>query len=176
MKNHEIVPVSLLASIASLKHGGCNKILRELVKHKLVVYERSKSKTADRHHLLLANCNGHSMMWITCLACCVLIPAVQGYRLNYGGYDYLALKTLCSREVILSVGNQMGVGKESGKTKIWVVLLIWSKDYTLISPYLYLFHWVDDNKTFCYFLNTFLLKIIFILDMITKLRLLLTLI
>ncbi|XP_028270141.1 serine/threonine-protein kinase RIO2 [Parambassis ranga] len=81
MKNHEIVPVSLLSSIASLKHGGCNKILRELVKHKLVVYERTKT--------------------------------VQGYRLNYGGYDYLALKTLCSREVIFSVGNQMGVGKES---------------------------------------------------------------
>lgn len=40
---------------------------------------------------------------------------MQGYRLNYGGYDYLALKTLCSREVILSVGNQMGVGKESGE-------------------------------------------------------------
>ncbi|XP_008280221.1 serine/threonine-protein kinase RIO2 isoform X1 [Stegastes partitus] len=81
MKNHEIVPVSLLSSIASLKHGGCNKILRELVKHKLVVYERTKT--------------------------------VQGYRLNYGGYDYLALKTLCSREVVFSVGNQMGVGKES---------------------------------------------------------------
>lgn len=44
MKNHEIVPVSLLSSIASLRHGGCNKILRELVKHKLVVYERTKSK------------------------------------------------------------------------------------------------------------------------------------
>lgn len=44
MKNHEIVPVSLLSSIASLKHGGCNKILRELVKHKLVVYERTKSE------------------------------------------------------------------------------------------------------------------------------------
>ncbi|XP_033829046.1 serine/threonine-protein kinase RIO2 [Periophthalmus magnuspinnatus] len=81
MKNHEIVPVSLLSSIASLKHGGCNKILRELVKHKLVVYERTKT--------------------------------VQGYRLNYGGYDYLALKTLCARDIIISVGNQMGVGKES---------------------------------------------------------------
>ncbi|XP_068167249.1 serine/threonine-protein kinase RIO2 [Antennarius striatus] len=81
MKNHEIVPVSLLASIASLKHGGCNKVLRELVKHKLVAYEHTKT--------------------------------VQGYRLNNGGYDYLALKTLCSREVIISVGNQMGVGKES---------------------------------------------------------------
>lgn len=49
------------------------------------------------------------------LLICVLVSGVQGYRLNYGGYDYLALKTLCSREVIISVGNQMGVGKESGK-------------------------------------------------------------
>ncbi|XP_036454793.1 serine/threonine-protein kinase RIO2 [Colossoma macropomum] len=81
MKNHEIVPMSLISSIASLRHGGCNKVLRELVKHKLLAYERTKT--------------------------------VQGYRLNYGGYDYLALKTLSSRDVILSVGNQMGVGKES---------------------------------------------------------------
>ncbi|NXK04212.1 RIOK2 kinase, partial [Herpetotheres cachinnans] len=81
MKNHEIVPASLIASIASLKHGGCNKILRELVKHKLLAYERTKT--------------------------------VQGYRLTNAGYDYLALKTLSSRQVIHSVGNQMGVGKES---------------------------------------------------------------
>uniref|UniRef100_A0AAY4BE38 Serine/threonine-protein kinase RIO2 n=1 Tax=Denticeps clupeoides TaxID=299321 RepID=A0AAY4BE38_9TELE len=81
MKNHEIVPVSLISSIASLRHGGCNKVLRELVKHKLTAYERTKT--------------------------------VQGYRLNYGGYDYLALKTLSSRDVVASVGNQMGVGKES---------------------------------------------------------------
>ncbi|XP_007430126.1 serine/threonine-protein kinase RIO2 [Python bivittatus] len=81
MKNHEIVPPSLIASIASLKHGGCNKILKELTKHRLVAYERTKT--------------------------------VQGYRLTNGGYDYLALKTLTSREVICSVGNQMGVGKES---------------------------------------------------------------
>lgn len=40
--------------------------------------------------------------------------AVQGYRLTNGGYDYLALKTLSSRQVVCSVGNQMGVGKESG--------------------------------------------------------------
>lgn len=44
---------------------------------------------------------------------------MQGYRLNYGGYDYLALKTLCLREVIISVGNQMGVGKESGEKALW---------------------------------------------------------
>uniref|UniRef100_A0A8D0BMF2 Serine/threonine-protein kinase RIO2 n=1 Tax=Salvator merianae TaxID=96440 RepID=A0A8D0BMF2_SALMN len=81
MKNHEIVPPSLIASIASLKHGGCNKILRELTKHRLLAFEQTKT--------------------------------VQGYRLTNAGYDYLALKTLSSRQVICSVGNQMGVGKES---------------------------------------------------------------
>ncbi|XP_021554885.1 serine/threonine-protein kinase RIO2 isoform X3 [Neomonachus schauinslandi] len=81
MKNHEIVPCSLVASIASLKHGGCNKVLRDLVKHKLIAWERTKT--------------------------------VQGYRLTNAGYDYLALKTLSSRQVVESVGNQMGVGKES---------------------------------------------------------------
>ncbi|KAM8792732.1 serine/threonine-protein kinase RIO2 [Eudromia elegans] len=81
MKNHEIVPASLVATIASLKHGGCNKTLRELAKHKLVAYERTKT--------------------------------VQGYRLTNAGYDYLALKALSSRQVITSIGNQMGVGKES---------------------------------------------------------------
>lgn len=50
MKNHEIVPCSLVASIASLKHGGCNKVLRELVKHKLIAWERTKSEYL-RYHL-----------------------------------------------------------------------------------------------------------------------------
>ncbi|KAJ0067493.1 hypothetical protein NL108_007965, partial [Boleophthalmus pectinirostris] len=107
MKNHEIVPVSLLSSIASLKHGGCNKILRELVKHKLVVYERTKSKNTRKEITKAPQCVCTKIQYGACLL------AVQGYRLNYGGYDYLALKTLCARDVIVSVGNQMGVGKES---------------------------------------------------------------
>lgn len=37
----------------------------------------------------------------------------DGYRLTNAGYDYLALKTLSSRNVISGVGNQIGVGKES---------------------------------------------------------------
>ena len=41
MKNHELVPTPLVASIADLKHGGSHKILRELSKHKLVCYEKS---------------------------------------------------------------------------------------------------------------------------------------
>ncbi|KAI9303904.1 RIO1 family-domain-containing protein [Cunninghamella echinulata] len=37
----------------------------------------------------------------------------DGYRLTYGGYDYLALKTFSKRGSVYSVGNQIGVGKES---------------------------------------------------------------
>ncbi|RKP10513.1 RIO1-domain-containing protein [Thamnocephalis sphaerospora] len=37
----------------------------------------------------------------------------DGYRLTYGGYDYLALKTFLKRKTVMSVGNQIGVGKES---------------------------------------------------------------
>lgn len=41
--------------------------------------------------------------------------AVEGYRLTFSGYDYLALKALTSRGSVHSVGNQIGVGKESGE-------------------------------------------------------------
>ncbi|PVU92825.1 hypothetical protein BB559_003585 [Furculomyces boomerangus] len=37
----------------------------------------------------------------------------DGYKMTYGGYDYLALKTLTKRGSVASVGNQIGVGKES---------------------------------------------------------------
>ena len=42
MKNHEAVPAELIASIAGVRHGGCQKTLRELVKHRLVCYEHKK--------------------------------------------------------------------------------------------------------------------------------------
>lgn len=38
----------------------------------------------------------------------------EGYRLTFTGYDYLALKHFADRDVVCSVGNQIGVGKESG--------------------------------------------------------------
>jgi len=38
----------------------------------------------------------------------------DGYRLTYGGYDYLAMRALSKRDVVHSIGNQIGVGKESG--------------------------------------------------------------
>ena len=42
MRNHDVVPASLVASIAGLKHGGSHKILRNLVKHNLLCYEHHK--------------------------------------------------------------------------------------------------------------------------------------
>ncbi|PPQ88631.1 hypothetical protein CVT25_010207 [Psilocybe cyanescens] len=37
----------------------------------------------------------------------------DGYRLTYGGYDFLAMRALSKRDSMHSVGNQIGVGKES---------------------------------------------------------------
>ena len=44
MKNHEVVPGSLISSIAGVKPGECLKILRNLAKHRLVCYEHKKSQ------------------------------------------------------------------------------------------------------------------------------------
>jgi RIO-like serine/threonine protein kinase len=44
----------------------------------------------------------------------ILILQDDGYRLTYGGYDYLALKTMSNRGSLTAIGNQIGVGKESG--------------------------------------------------------------
>lgn len=44
------------------------------------------------------------------------VAADEGYRLTYGGYDFLACRTFAKRNTIYSVGNQIGTGKESGKS------------------------------------------------------------
>ena len=80
MRNHELVPIQLITSIAKLRSGGSHKILSTLLRFKLIAHENQ---------------------------------SFNGYRLSYQGYDILALKTLLSRNVIASVGTQIGVGKES---------------------------------------------------------------
>jgi RIO kinase 2 len=80
-KNHEVVPTSLITSIAKMKTGIPLTLFEELQRYKLISRE--------------VNVN------------------YEGFRLTYGGYDYLALNTLHKRGVICSVGNQVGVGKES---------------------------------------------------------------
>lgn len=80
MRNHEIVPVQLITSIAKLRHGGSYRILSTLLRHKLVAHSNTQ---------------------------------YDGYRLSYMGFDILALRTLLARKVIVSVGRQIGIGKES---------------------------------------------------------------
>lgn len=41
------------------------------------------------------------------------VVSADGFRLSNTGYDYLALKTLTSRNIIHGFGSQIGVGKES---------------------------------------------------------------
>lgn len=104
MKNHEIVPGSLIASIANLKAGGVHKLLRELCKHKLVTYERGKKCKFNIDILFISS---------SILQLPNIFIAVDGYRLTNMGYDYLALKSLTLRGSVSSFGNQIGVGKES---------------------------------------------------------------
>lgn len=80
MRNHEMVPVPLISSIAKLRHGGMHRILSNLLKFKLLAHTNNE---------------------------------YNGYRLSYLGYDILALHTLSARNIVASVGNQIGVGKES---------------------------------------------------------------
>ncbi|WFD25607.1 non-specific serine/threonine protein kinase [Malassezia nana] len=37
----------------------------------------------------------------------------DGFRLTYGGYDYLAMRALSKRKTLYAVGQQIGIGKES---------------------------------------------------------------
>ena len=99
-KNHEVVPTGLIAQISGLRNGGANKLIGVLAKRNLV------SKVQNTK----------------CKWCSSLFPKVltrgitdDGYRLTYGGYDYLAMRALLKRDSMYSVGNQIGVGKESGE-------------------------------------------------------------
>ena len=48
MKNHEIVPLAVLAGIANLKRGGTYKLLDEMRKHRLVHFERNRYSSGYR--------------------------------------------------------------------------------------------------------------------------------
>ncbi|KAK5082494.1 Serine/threonine-protein kinase rio2 [Exophiala xenobiotica] len=80
-RNHEVVPTSLIISIAKSSPGDVQRSISLLARSSLV----AKVATAK----------------------------YDGYRLTYGGLDYLALHGLEKSNVIYSVGNQIGVGKES---------------------------------------------------------------
>ncbi|KAI0469523.1 Rio2, N-terminal-domain-containing protein [Xylaria cf. heliscus] len=82
-KNHEVVPTPLIESISKLR-GGPGRVRHSIsALAKVGLIARLKEARYD------------------------------GYRLTYGGLDYLALHTYASQNVVYSVGNQIGVGKES---------------------------------------------------------------
>lgn len=97
-KNHEVVPSTLIAQVSGLRNGGVNKILGILAKRNLVARVRNSKCTLP----------------ITRWGSKTDVRLDDGYRLTYGGYDYLAMRALSKRDSVYSIGNQIGVGKESG--------------------------------------------------------------
>ncbi|EGS21475.1 uncharacterized protein CTHT_0033330 [Thermochaetoides thermophila DSM 1495] len=82
-KNHEIVPTPLIEKIARLR-GGSSGVHKSIATlAKAGLIARMKEAKYD------------------------------GYRLTYGGLDYLALHTHAARKDVYSVGSRIGVGKES---------------------------------------------------------------
>ncbi|KAI2779100.1 RIO1-domain-containing protein [Daldinia loculata] len=82
-RNHEIIPTPLIESLSKLR-GGSNRVHKSIsALAKVGLIARLKEAKYD------------------------------GYRLTYGGLDYLALHTYASRREVYSVGNRIGVGKES---------------------------------------------------------------
>ncbi|EFW98716.1 serine/threonine-protein kinase rio2 [Grosmannia clavigera kw1407] len=82
-KNHEIVPTSIIDRTARLR-GGSSGVNRSIsTLAKAGLIGRVKEASYD------------------------------GYRLTYGGLDYLSLHTHVQRDVVYSVGHRVGVGKES---------------------------------------------------------------
>ncbi|KAI8963887.1 RIO1-domain-containing protein [Daldinia sp. FL1419] len=82
-RNHEIIPTPLIESLSKLR-GGSSRVHKSIsALAKVGLIARLKEAKYD------------------------------GYRLTYGGLDYLALHTYASRREVYSVGNRIGVGKES---------------------------------------------------------------
>jgi RIO kinase 2 len=82
-KNHELVPTTIIERTARLK-GGTSGVHRSIsTLAKVGLIAKMKEAKYD------------------------------GYRLTYGGLDYLALHTHAQRKHVYSVGTRVGVGKES---------------------------------------------------------------
>ncbi|KAF6809765.1 rio1 family protein [Colletotrichum sojae] len=82
-KNHELVPTPLIEKLSRLR-GGVSGVHRSISNlAKVGLIAKVKEAKYD------------------------------GYRLSYGGLDYLAMHTYSTRKEVYSVGSRVGVGKES---------------------------------------------------------------
>ncbi|OXC58713.1 RIO kinase 2 [Cryptococcus neoformans MW-RSA852] len=93
-KNHEVVPSQLVAELSQIRGGNVKKALGDLAKRNLVARVQNVKLLIPR--------------FIGC-------GTDDGFRLTYGGLDYLALRTFSRRKPpsVHSVGTRIGVGKES---------------------------------------------------------------
>jgi len=94
--------------------------------HTHTLTQTKQVETASKNHEVvptkliaqLSGLGGSTNRSISALAKNNLIARLKnakydGYRLTYGGLDYLALHTHRAKSAVYSVGNQIGVGKES---------------------------------------------------------------
>ncbi|RMZ33472.1 hypothetical protein D0859_02400 [Hortaea werneckii] len=96
-KNHEIVPTPLIGQIAGPRGGiGVHKCISNLAKVGLIAKVKNAKSEQSYWHQKADK-----------------VLSDDGYRLSYGGLDYLALNTHRKANSIFSLGNQIGVGKES---------------------------------------------------------------
>lgn len=88
-RNHEFVPTPLIASLAGHRSGSVGDVQRSISSlAKIGLISRGGSKGKGK-------------------------AAGDGYRLTYGGLDYLALHALEKMGVVSGLGSRIGVGKES---------------------------------------------------------------
>jgi RIO kinase 2 len=107
-KNHQVVPTPLIVRISGLRNGGVNKLIGSLAKRNLVAKVQNSKCMSINNELSVKRDS----------------IVDDGYRLTYGGYDYLAMRALSKRDSLYSVGNQIGVGKESGKVPFFFFFLV----------------------------------------------------
>ncbi|MCJ1283253.1 hypothetical protein MMC26_002581 [Xylographa opegraphella] len=91
-RNHEVVPTPLIITLSGLRGGsGVHRSISTLAKANLIARVKN-AKSINTPAPLTTD---------------------DGYRLTYGGLDHLALHTHLKHSTLFSLGNQIGVGKES---------------------------------------------------------------
>ncbi|KAL8755969.1 MAG: hypothetical protein Q9199_003251 [Rusavskia elegans] len=109
-KNHEIVPTSLIIKLSHLQSGsGAHRSISTLAKANLIARVQNAKCELSRFPSdppIRQIGDGERILITTS-------KIDDGYRLTYGGLDYLALHTHFQRKTLHSTGQCIGTGKES---------------------------------------------------------------
>jgi RIO kinase 2 len=100
------VPTTLIVQLSGLRSGsGVHKSISNLAKANLIAKVKNSKCTLFPEPMTACR--------IECTKLTAPSTPDDGYRLTYGGLDYLALNAHQKQKGIYSIGNQIGVGKES---------------------------------------------------------------